>query len=279
MSLTAYGLIKARKAWFMSNAGRRASAGVKGMMNSLFAVLSGLAHAIKLLNFHGIGPFYASVHDFRQGTDGNKGSKYKTQIVQSPDFNKMMDRLQLWLSKPDFVGHPKITYLCDTILNHFLDAGDGRQRDGAENSETRVIVFSEYRESAEDIARVLNRHRPLIRASVFVGQADSKRSEGMNQAKQLDTIQKFKSGEFNVIVATSIGEEGLDIGQVDLIVCYDASGSPIRMLQRMGRTGRKRAGNIVLLLMRGKEEENFAKAKDNYEQMQKMIANGDRFNF
>jgi ATP-dependent DNA helicase MPH1 len=279
MSLTAYGLIKARKAWFMSNAGRTASAGVKGMMNGLFAVLAGLAHAIKLLNFHGIGPFYASVHDFRQGADGNKGSKYKNQIVQSPDFNKMMDRLQLWLSKPDFVGHPKITYLCDTILNHFLDAGDGRQRDGAENSETRVIVFSEYRESAEDIARVLNRHRPLIRASVFVGQADSKRSEGMNQAKQLDTIQKFKSGEFNVIVATSIGEEGLDIGQVDLIVCYDASGSPIRMLQRMGRTGRKRAGNIVLLLMRGKEEENFAKAKDSYEQMQKMIANGDRFNF
>ena len=165
------------------------------------------------------------------------------------------------------------------MLNHFLDAGDGRKAEGAQKSETRVIVFSEYRESAEDIARTLNMHGPLIRASVFVGQADSKRSEGMNQAKQLETIQKFKSGDFNVIVATSIGEEGLDIGQVDLIVCYDASGSPIRMLQRMGRTGRKRAGNIVLLLMRGKEEENFAKAKDNYEQMQKMIANGDRFNF
>jgi ATP-dependent DNA helicase MPH1 len=101
----------------------------------------------------------------------------------------------------------------------------------------------------------------------------------MNQAKQIETISKFKKGAFNVLVATSIGEEGLDIGQVDLIVCYDASGSPIRMLQRMGRTGRKRAGNIVLLLMRGKEEEAFAKSKDNYEQMQKIIASGTRFNF
>lgn len=280
MSLTPFGLIQAKKQWFMSDAGKKAPQGIKWMMNSLFTVLASIAHAIKLLNFHGMGPFFATLQDFRQGTeDGNTGGKYKAQIVQSPDFKMMMDRLQFWLGKADFIGHPKITYLCDTILNHFLDAGDGRLPDGAPPSGTRVIVFSEYRESAEDIARALNRHGPLIRASVFVGQADSKRSEGMNQAKQLETIHKFKSGHFNVIVATSIGEEGLDIGQVDLIVCYDASGSPIRMLQRMGRTGRKRAGNIVLLLMRGKEAENFAKAKDNYEQMQKMISNGDRFSF
>lgn len=279
MSLTVYGLVMANKTWFKSDAGRRASEGMKGMMRSLFSVLGSIAHAIKLLNFHGIGPFYATVEDFRQETEGGKGGKYKAQIVQSPDFKKMMGMLKVWQSKPNFVGHPKITYLCDTILNHFLDAGDGRLQEGAPPSETRVIVFTEYRESAEYIARALNNHGPLIRSSVFVGQADSKRSEGMNQAKQLETIQKFKTGHFNVIIATSIGEEGLDIGQVDLIVCYDASGSPIRMLQRMGRTGRKRAGNIVLLLMRGKEEENFTKAKDNYEQMQKMISNGDRFNF
>lgn len=71
----------------------------------------------------------------------------------------------------------------------------------------------------------------------------------------------------------------MDIGEVDLIVCYDSSSSPIRMLQRMGRTGRKRAGNIVLLLMKGKEEDSYTKAKDNYEKMQQMIANGSRFTF
>ncbi|PQE03415.1 hypothetical protein CJF30_00005446 [Rutstroemia sp. NJR-2017a BBW] len=87
----------------------------------------------------------------------------------------------------------------------------------------------------------------------------------MNQEKQLEAIQKFKAGVFNVIVATSIGEEGLDIGQVDLI--------------RMGRTGRKRAGRIVLLLMRGKEEDSYRKSKDNYQQMQNMISSGDRFSF
>jgi ATP-dependent DNA helicase MPH1 len=280
MSLTPFGLIQARKSWAMSDAGKRASFPLKAMMNGLFTVLASVAHGIKLLNFHGVGPFYSSMKDLRQGVeDGNKGGKYRKEIIDSPDFKKMMDRIRLWLNKDDFVGHPKLTYLCDSILNHFLDAGEGRLSEDAPPSSTRVIVFSEFRDSAEDIARVLNRHGPMIRASVFVGQTDSKRSEGMNQAKQLETIQKFKTGKLNVIVATSIGEEGLDIGQVDLIVCYDASASPIRMLQRMGRTGRKRAGNIVLLLMRGKEEDSFLKAKDNYEQMQKMISSGTRFNF
>jgi ATP-dependent DNA helicase MPH1 len=280
MSLTPFGLMQARKNWHKSDAARRASPGLKGMMNGLFSILASVAHSIKLLNFHGIGPFYSNIKEFRQGVeDKNKPGKYRSQIVDSPEFKKMMDRIQFWLSKDDFVGHPKLTYLCDTILNHFLDAGEGRLGEDAPPSATRVIVFAEFRDSAEDIVRVLNRHGPMIRASVFVGQADSKRSEGMNQQKQQATIEKFKIGKFNVIVATSIGEEGLDIGQVDLIVCYDASASPIRMLQRMGRTGRKRAGNIVLLLMRGKEEESFTKAKDNYEQMQKMISSGSRFNF
>jgi ATP-dependent DNA helicase MPH1 len=279
MSFTAFGMIQARKKWFASDACKKASAGLKGMVMGLFAVAASVAHSIKLLNFHGVGPFYESIKDFRQGGEGNKNGKCRKQIIENPDFKKMMDRIQAWINKEDFVGHPKLTYLCDTVLNHFLDAGEGRSAEGAPPSSTRVIVFSEYRDSAEDIVRVLNRHGPMIRASTFVGQQDSKRSEGMNQVKQQQTIASFKKGVFNVIVATSIGEEGLDIGQVDLIVCYDASSSPIRMLQRMGRTGRKRAGNIVLLLMRGKEEDAFTKAKDNYEQMQKMISDGLRFNF
>ncbi|KHJ34744.1 putative atp-dependent dna helicase mph1 [Erysiphe necator] len=281
MALTTFGMVKARVAWMQSDAGRRANPGLKWTMNTLFAILASVAHGIKLLNFHGIYPFYSAIKDFRDSEEDSKKNpgKYRSQIINSPDFKKMMLLIESWLKKNDFIGHPKMASLCDTILNHFLDANEGRQGEDVPASTTRVIVFAEYRDSAEDIVRVLNRHGPLIRASVFVGQADSKRSDGMNQKQQLKAIQDFTSGTYNVIVATSIGEEGLDIGQVDLIVCYDSSASPIRMLQRMGRTGRKRAGRIVLLLMRGKEEESFTKAKNNYEQMQKLITSGKRFSF
>ncbi|KAI1213849.1 P-loop containing nucleoside triphosphate hydrolase protein [Annulohypoxylon truncatum] len=277
MALTVYGLLQARKDW-MGRAGQHVNQGVKFMMMAIFSVLTSLAHGIKLLNFHGIKPFYDSLVQFREETEnkGEKGSKFKKQIIESPSFQEMMDKIDSWSKKDDFISHPKLTYLSDTVLNHFMDAGEGRE--GA-STNTRIIVFSEYRDSAEEIVRILNKHKPLIRAAVFVGQADSKRSGGMKQAEQIERIQKFKGGEFNVLVATSIGEEGLDIGQVDLIVCYDASASPIRMLQRMGRTGRKRAGRVVLLLMRGKEEENYSKSKDGYEKMQMMICDGSRFNF
>lgn len=63
----------------------------------------------------------------------------------------------------------------------------------------------------------------------------------------LNLPQKFRAGGYNVIVATSIGEEGLDIMEVDLVICFDANVSPLRMIQRMGRTGRKHDGRVDIL--------------------------------
>ena len=64
----------------------------------------------------------------------------------------------------------------------------------------------------------------------------------MKQEEQKRVIQDFRAGTYNVLVCTCIGEEGLDIGEVDLIVNFDCLSSPIRMIQRVGRTGRKRNG-------------------------------------
>ncbi len=279
MTLTPFGCNQARTRWMSSDAGRKANMGVKGMVNTIFSLLASLSHGIELLKFHGIGPFYHKVLAFRNELHANekKGGKYARQINDSEPFQTMMSRVQIWINKSDFVGHPKLEYLQNVVMNHFLDAGEGRGV--SDPSSTRVMVFSHYRDSAEEIVRVLKRSEPMIRPHVFVGQASSRGSDGMDQKKQLDIIEKFQTGIYNTLVATSIGEEGLDIGEVDLIVCYDASASPIRMLQRMGRTGRKRAGNIVVTLMKGKEEDNFMKAKDNYEKMQKEIASGAKFSF
>ncbi|KAF5094632.1 hypothetical protein D0Z03_002021 [Geotrichum reessii] len=92
----------------------------------------------------------------------------------------------------------------------------------------------------------------------------------MSQKEQQRVVEQFKAGTINTLIATSIGEEGLDIGEVDLIICYDASSSPIRMLQRMGRTGRKRAGKIFMLLT-DNEEKKLDKSFDNYKYIQRLI--------
>lgn len=276
LTITLFGLKTARDDWMRSPAGRNANWGLKGKLNALFTVLMRLALPLELLKFHGIGPFYHKLKAFEEEESG----KYAKEIMSNENFKRLMNRLRMWINNPDFVGHPKLSYLQTLVMNHFIDAAEGHGAAGGQPpSDTRIMIFSHYRDSAEEIARVLNRNGGIVRAHVFVGQQASKGSDGMDQKTQLEIIEKFKKGTYNTIVATSIGEEGLDIGEIDLIVCYDCSKSPIRMLQRMGRTGRKRAGNIVLLLMRGKEENDYYKAKDNYEKIQAIIASGTQFTY
>jgi len=279
ISLTPYGCTRALSQWMASDAGRHANTGVKAMVRSVFTNLASISHSMELLKYHGIAPFYKCLVNFQQEGDTSK-SKYKKQIIESEHFKTMTGRLKVWVNNPEFIGHPKLEALREIILNHLMDSGEGLRNNGnARESNTRIMVFAHFRDSAEDVARILARDSPLIRPHVFVGQASAKNSEGMTQKKQLSVIEDFKSGALNTLIATSIGEEGLDIGEVDLIICYDSKSSPLRMLQRMGRTGRKRAGKIILFQMQGKEEDDAAKAKDSYEKMQELIARGEKFTF
>ncbi|KAH8725310.1 hypothetical protein GQ44DRAFT_707504 [Phaeosphaeriaceae sp. PMI808] len=277
LDLTPFGCQQARQRW-LQEAGRNANQGVKSTVNAVFSILASISQGMDLLKYHGIGPFYVKMKEFRKESEKSK-SKYKKQILDSDSFKKLMVRLEGWVKDDNFVGHPKLDYLQEVILDHFVNSGNEEDVEGAPPSQTRIMVFAHFRDSAEEISRILKRHSPMIRPHVFVGQSTGKNSDGMSQKEQLEIIEQFKSGKFNTLIATSIGEEGLDIGEVDLIICYDSKASPIRMLQRMGRTGRKREGKIVMLQMQGKEENDANKAKDSYEKMQELIANGSYFNF
>ena len=87
-------------------------------------------------------------------------------------------------------------------------------------------------------------------------------------------MRKFREGGYNTLVATCVGEEGLDIGEVDLIVCFDAAKSPIRLVQRLGRTGRRRSGRIVVIVSEGKEEQIYNKSQSSKKSIHKAIREG-----
>jgi len=87
-------------------------------------------------------------------------------------------------------------------------------------------------------------------------------------------VRKFREGGYNTLVATCVGEEGLDIGEVDLIVCFDAAKSPIQLVQRMGRTGRKRRGQIIVLVAAGKEENLYNKSQSTKKSVHRAISEG-----
>lgn len=145
------------------------------------------------------------------------------------------------------LSNPKMDSLKQVLEEHFSRKGVG---------DSRVIVFCHLRLT---VAVVVDELASLgtIRASAFVGQSSKQQAEndptvnmcrGLNQREQKEVLERFNRGECNVLVATSIAEEGLDIHEVDLIVFYDSVASPVRLVQRMGRTGRKRSGRVVVLV-------------------------------
>lgn len=151
------------------------------------------------------------------------------------------------------------------------------------------MVFTSFRASVLEIVvgcrcgtelthqDALNEHPGLLRATKFVGQAAGKKAgdKGFKQKDQKQAIADFKEGKFNVIVSTSVGEEGLDIGEVDFIILYDMPKTSIKQIQRIGRTGRKRDGIVHVLMTDGREDGNWDRAQQTHRDIQREILIND----
>ena len=139
---------------------------------------------------------------------------------------------------------------------------------GIENGE-RVIVFTESRDTAETLVEFLSNHFEVRK---FVGQSDTEGSEGMTQTEQQETLDRFRAGEFEVLVSTSVAEEGLDVPEVDLVLFYEPVPTAIRSIQRKGRTGRQTSGKVhVLLAEDTRDEAYFWKSRQDEKRMEREL--------
>lgn len=148
----------------------------------------------------------------------------KVALIKSSLFQELIHHVNA-ASKESTVAqnHPKLMKLREVLVEHFT-------RHSAAESSTRAIVFTQFRDSVSEIIELFKALEPLIKATRFVGQGSGKNddSKGQTQKQQQEVVRRFRNGEFNVLVATCIAEEGLDIGEVDLIVSFDALTSPVR---------------------------------------------------
>lgn len=241
----------------------------KGKLRFFCGAAISLAYNFELLTLYGLRPFYSSVmnslSETRSGFKTAVAANHNFDIILSDIRNMFKDDIKIDANKEPsvdlFQGHPKLKVVKDLLMKHF-EKNEGKK-------ETRAIVFSKYRESVYDIVQTLKSVEPIIKAGAFVGQGSGSgknktnnetSTSGMKQKDQIQLIRDFKDGKYNVLVATCVAEEGLDIGEVDLIICYDTSSSPISNTQRRGRTGRKRSGDVETLLTKGYEEKKLSKA-------------------
>jgi Fanconi anemia group M protein len=139
------------------------------------------------------------------------------------------------------------------------------------NSNSRIIVFATFRDTVAAVEKSLDGldgARPIQ----FVGQSSRGGREGLTPKQQIERLDKFRSGSANVLVATSVGEEGLDIPSADLVIFYEPVSSEIRTIQRRGRTGRHREGEVVVLIAEDTRDEGArASAERREEFMQRAV--------
>ncbi len=119
---------------------------------------------------------------------------------------------------------------------------------------SKMIIFTQFRDSAEEIVKQLDQLD--VKNHIFVGQA-KKNGLGFSQKQQKEILDQFREGKFNVLIATCVAEEGLDIPKVDEVIFYEPVPSAIRSIQRRGRTGRLEKGEVKILVTSGTRDEAY----------------------
>jgi len=192
----------------------------------------------------------------RVGNDGGKAHQSLLNDSRIKEIQTLLNSLK--------IEHPKTTYLVELLKQHY---SENKRQDVVEinvalkkstdliNERPKALVFTHYRDTARKVVEILTENG--IKAARFVGQAKREFDIGMSQEEQSAVLESFRNGEFDVLVATSIAEEGLDIPEVDLVVFYEPIPSEIRYIQRRGRTGRKSAGCVIILAAKDTIDERY----------------------
>jgi len=212
------------------------SEGYQGM--SVHAEIMKLRRAVTLVETQSVESVRRYFERQKNAARSSGASKASQRLIAEPKVQEAMRKAEAY---DDL--HPKFSQT-RILLAETLGINDG----------DRVIVFTESRDTAEALTDFLSQNFHVRR---FVGQGDKEGSDGMTQNEQQETLDAFRAGEFEVLVSTSVAEEGLDVPEVDLVLFYEPVPTAIRSIQRKGRTGRQDEGRVVVLLANDTRDEAY----------------------
>ncbi|MAE13752.1 DEAD/DEAH box helicase [Candidatus Woesearchaeota archaeon] len=205
---------------------------------SLVAEALKVSHALELVETQGAMALNHYLDKLQQEALSSK-VKAIQNLVRDLNFRSATILTQSLIKKG--IEHPKLPKIAELIEEEL-------------QKNIKILVFSQYRDTGEQIKEFL--HKKNINSEVFVGQM-KKRGSGLSQKEQKKVLDRFKAGEFSVLIATSVAEEGLDIPEVDAVLFYEPIPSAIRTVQRRGRTGRHREGKVYVLMAKATRDEAY----------------------
>ncbi|PSP32759.1 Hef nuclease [Halobacteriales archaeon QH_10_67_22] len=170
------------------------------------------------------------------------------------------------------------TQSVESLRRYFERQKQAARASGASKADQRMVSDPKVREAVrkaeayDDLHPKFRRAREHFETRKFVGQSDTEGSDGMTQTRQQETLEAFRDGEFEVLVSTSVAEEGLDVPEVDLVLFYEPVPTAIRAIQRKGRTGRQTEGAVTVLLAEDtRDEAYFWKARRDQKRMREEL--------
>ncbi|MDO5849577.1 MAG: DEAD/DEAH box helicase [Methanobacteriaceae archaeon] len=236
---------------------------------SIITAVINVQHALELLETQGVSPFNRYIERLKKKT-----TRAAKNLRLDPNFSKAI-ALAIKAEEKG-LEHPKLNKLTE-LLKKELGAEDKEQtrlsslRTGAEgdkNKDTpKIIVFTQFRDTLDIIHQKCEKEG--IKSVKFYGQGTRDGEKGLTQKKQREIIKSFKTGNYDVLLSTSVAEEGIDIPAVDLVILYEPVPSEVRMIQRRGRTGRKSTGRMKVLITKGTRDEAYYWSSVNKERKMK----------
>ena len=225
---------------------------------SLIAEALKVDHATELLESQGVAPLQTYLNKLKSESRTSNVKAVKNLMIDENFKSAMFFTEEL--SNQEF-HHPKLVALQE-MVNEQIQKDQG----------AKIIIFTQFRDSAETIISKLEELR--IKGHIFFGQA-KKNGVGFSQKQQKQILDQFRNDEFNVLISTSVGEEGLDIPKVDKVIFYEPVPSAIRSIQRRGRTGRLEEGAVSVLITEGTRDEayrwaSFHKERKMYTNLEKI---------
>ncbi len=227
--------------------GKRSFYTIRGII--LASKLMKLYHAYNLLSTQSVESFVNFTAKIMEGK-----TKSDKEIASNSGFLKVCEDAENMLKNGD--EHPKLGKLREILEKEF-------------DKEQKAIIFTQYRDTVDVIYNAIKGVKG-VNAVKFVGQGKG----GLSQKEQVNIIKDFEAGVYNVLVSTSVSEEGMSIKGVDVAVFYETVPSAIRSIQRRGRVGRFDAGRIFILITKDTSDEGYywvSKRKES--KMKKIIKN------
>lgn len=232
---------------------------------SLLSAVINIQHSLELIETQGVVTFNKYVARLRK-----KKTKAAKSLMLDNNFGKAVTLARN--AEKHGLEHPKLNHLVKILKKELFDNGQtklqsDRFSDNQNNKNSKIMVFTQYRDTLEMIHERLEKEG--IKSAKFFGQATKDGQKGLSQKKQKEIIKSFKKGEYDVLISTSVAEEGIDIPAVDLVILYEPVPSEVRMIQRRGRTGRKRTGRVKVLVTEQTRDEGYYWASINKEKRMK----------